>query len=82
MNANDLSASYQHARHVTQDDAADLPGGIAKALYIGVAGTLKVNLADGTTFTFATNIPVGILPLKVKRVWDTGTLATDIVALY
>lgn len=51
------------------------------ALYIGAAGTLKVTCFDGTDCTFAA-VSAGVLPLRVKRVWSTGTSATSIVALY
>jgi len=68
---------------VTPADDADLDV-YAKALYIGTAGDLTVtltNMADETSVTFVDH-PAGYAPLQVKRVWDTGTDADDIVALY
>ena len=53
----------------------------ARALYIGTAGALRVNTILGDTVTFG-NVGVGILPLMVTRVFSTGTVATNIVALY
>jgi hypothetical protein len=70
---------------VTPNDGADLPS-VAFGLYIGTAGTLKVDCAseasdaNKVTVTFP-NVVQGILPLKVKRVYATGTSATNIVAL-
>lgn len=52
------------------------------ALYIGVAGDVTVDLKDrGTSVTFKAH-PVGYLFARVKRVYATGTTATDILALY
>lgn len=51
------------------------------ALWIGGAGTLKVDMQDGSTVTFS-GVPAGtLLPIQVKKVYATGTSATLIVAL-
>lgn len=57
----------------------------AKALYIGVAGDVKVTLAGdnvepSSPIVFKA-VPVGILNVQVRRVWSTGTAATNMVAL-
>jgi len=42
---------------------------------------LKVDMADSGTVTFS-GLPAGIfLPIIVKRVYSTGTTATNIIAL-
>lgn len=64
---------------VTPSDSADITE--TRGLYIGTAGNLKVTFADGTTATL-TSVANGVIPLKVKRVWATGTTATGITALY
>ena len=51
------------------------------ALYVGTAGTLKVTMLDGSVVSYAA-IAAGRHPLRVKRVWSTGTSATGIVAEY
>lgn len=66
---------------VTTSDSADLTGGICRSLYVGGTGNIKLTAADGTTATL-NSVAVGILPVKAKRVWATGTTATNIVALY
>jgi hypothetical protein len=50
-------------------------------LYVGVAGDVKVEMANGTivTFTAAAN---GYHPIQVKKVFATDTAATNIVALW
>jgi hypothetical protein len=67
---------------VTPNDSTDLP--YTSKLYIGGTGNLRVTLrdqADGDSVTLSA-VPVGFLPLLVKRVWATSTTATNIVALY
>lgn len=64
---------------VTPNDGADLAV-IPKALYIGGAGNIVVNGADGNAATFA--VTAGqILPIRARRVRATSTTATGIVAI-
>jgi hypothetical protein len=52
-----------------------------RALYIGVTGDVTVDMnGTGTNILFKA-VPVGILPIKVSRVYSTGTTATNIVGL-
>lgn len=78
-----LEAPAAHVALVTPDDSNNLPNA-ARGLLIGGSGALKVTTVGGETITLpATVIPAGsILPLRVARVWSTGTTATDIHALY
>lgn len=67
---------------VTPNNSADLSR--VSRLYVGGAGNLRVTLrdqADGDSVTFNA-VPVGFLPILVKRVWATNTTATNIIALY
>lgn len=75
---------------VTPSDTANLPnnnpaqGLTCRGLYVGVSGDVAVTPAgnaDGTSVVFKA-APVGFLPVACKRVWATGTAATNIVALY
>jgi len=50
-------------------------------LYVGATGNLKVDTITGSTVTFK-NMPVGFFPVQVKKVYLTGTTATDIIALW
>ena len=50
-------------------------------LYIGGAGDLKVDTIAGSTVTFKA-VPVGFFPVQVKKIYSTGTVATDIIALW
>lgn len=69
-----------NAAAVTPNDSADLT--IAtRALWVGVAGDVTVDLIGGQTAVTFKNVQ-GLLPVRVTRVDDTGTTATDIVALW
>lgn len=71
----------QRAAAVTPNDSTDLATYPA-SLFIGGTGDVKVDMLNGGTVTFV-NIPDGtFLPILVKRVYSTGTDATNIIALY
>lgn len=76
----DATVSAYDAASVTPNDSTDIRP--TRALFVGAAGDIKVDMSLGTTLTFA-NVQAGsILPVQVKRVYSTDTTATDIVALY
>lgn len=75
--------SYGRAVAVTPHDSNNLAA-VSKALYIGgaAAGDLAVVMEDGSTVTFDA-VPVGtLLKIRVQRVNNTDTTATNILALY
>ena len=54
-------------------------------LYVGTAAggaTLKVTTMGGDDVVFTDPIAGTFLPVQVKRVWETGTTASDIIALF
>lgn len=65
---------------VTPNDSADLPRlGI---LYIGTGGTLVIRTVGGDDVTL-TNVPSGtFLPVRVRRVFATGTTASNMDIFY
>ena len=73
------SAPARRYAPVVKEDA-DLPGGVCKALLVGVAGTANLHDADGTP---RAGVPLqqGYNPLCCARVGSGGT-AADIWALY
>lgn len=66
---------------VVPDDAANLPNGGARSLYVAGAGTLSVVDAAGTVVEIVSGA-AQYHPIRVVRVRATGTTATGIVALY
>lgn len=70
----------QEAYAVTPNNSTNLTQWPA-ALYVGGTGDVRVDMANGGTVTFV-NVPDGtFLPILVKKVYVTGTDATDIIAL-
>lgn len=73
-----LTSPITGAYAVTPNDATDLTE-VTVNLYVGTAGTLKVTMLDGSVVTYGA-IAAGRHPLRVKRVWATGTSASNIIA--
>lgn len=76
--ATELDSPAVSAVEITPADGADLAW-TSRALYVGGQGDVKVTTCGGDTVTFVGL--VGLLPVRVKRVFATGTTATGIVAL-
>ena len=75
------NSAYQRAAAVTTSDTVNLST-TASALYIGVPGDVKVDMeVSGTGIVFK-SVSVGILRGRFKRVYSTGTTATNIIALW
>lgn len=79
MEAFDLNSIYRSGFAITPADGADLAIQ-AKAIYVGGTGALKVDTVDGSTLTFAA-VPVGFFPVRVRRVYATGTTATNLIGV-
>lgn len=48
-------------------------------LYVGGSGNIKITTADGSTFTMI-GVVAGVWhKIIIKRVWSTGTTATNIL---
>lgn len=65
---------------VTTSDTAYIDP--TRGLFIGGSGNLKVMTAAGSTVTLTGVAAGSILPVSVKRVFATGTTASNIAALY
>lgn len=70
----------ENAASVTTHDTNDLAN-VTRVLYIGSPGAVKVDMVGGGTVTFA-DLAIGFYPLRVSRVYATGTAASDIIALW
>jgi hypothetical protein len=66
---------------VTPNDAADLPGGPCRALFVGVAGEVALRDRHGNDVVFA-SAASQYHPVCAVRVMATGTTAAGLVALY
>lgn len=65
---------------VTESDATADPNGPFRGLVFGVAGAIKIQTSAGSTIVLPSGLlAVGIIhPIKITRVWSTGTTATSI----
>ena len=71
------------AAAVTPSDTQDL--GTVSIVYVGAFGTtgaVKVTTAQGTDVTFLGVPPGSVIPVQVRRVWSTGTTATNLVRVF
>lgn len=73
-------APVENAFSITPDDDNDLADD-TRGLYVGVSGDVKLTLVGGTTVTLKALAAGVVHPLRVKRVHDTDTTATDIVGV-
>jgi len=76
-----LSDPAQYAAAVVPNDAVDLTQP-TRGVYVGVSGDLTVTMVGDTAQVTFHGVPVGVLPVCVKRVWSTGTTATNLLALW
>ena len=64
---------------VVPDDISDLER-VTTALNVATQGRVRVTMADGSEGTISV-VPGVALPVRVRRVWATGTTATGIMGL-
>ena len=64
----------------TPSDSSDLPDA-SRALNVAQSGMVRVTTVGGNTDTV--NVADGIVfPIRVKRIWATGTTASGIVVMF
>lgn len=77
--ANPASKAYA----VTPNDGADISF-VSRAIWVGSAGNLRVMMADqypSEPVTFVAVAAGTLLPIRVRRVYSTGTTAGNILCL-
>jgi hypothetical protein len=75
-----LSPPYENAFDITPSDVADLVRPTT-GLTVTVGGTVRVLMGGGQTVTIQMDAAI-IYPLRVTRVFSTGTSATGIVGFF
>jgi len=85
-NSLDTRQAATGAALVIPDDTGDLrrgPDGVATCtLWVIGTGAIRVLTQDGDDITIPGVVANTFIPLQVTRVFATGTVATNIVALY
>ena len=67
------------ADEITPNDNADITYAFSKGVWVGGTGDLRVIMINDTDPVTFTNVQGGsLLPIRVKRVMNTGTTATGI----
>lgn len=75
-----LEIPHKRAEAITPNDSTSFNK--TRGLYVGSAGALRVTMANGVDVTFGAVIAGSFLPISVSKVFSTGTVASNIVALY
>jgi hypothetical protein len=73
--------SYNIAVVEAKSDTVNFAKGVCDALYVGGAGNVTAVMEDGSVVLF-TAVPIGVLPVRCKRVNSTDTAGGPFVALY
>lgn len=73
----------EHVALPSLSDSADLTD-VTRGLSFAVAGDIKVNTVGGETVVIPSGaLAPGIIhPLRVSRIWSTGTAATGLVVYW
>jgi hypothetical protein len=80
-----LNQGYTLFKAITLSDTVDILTGLTDAIYVGTkgsTGTIVAVMEDGTTGTFVGVTAGTIYPLRVRRINNTTTDASNLVALY
>jgi hypothetical protein len=76
-----VSEAAANAAAITPSDSTPLAN-ITRAIYVGVSGDIKVDMAGSGTAIVLKSVAAGLLQIRVAKVYSTGTAATNLVALY
>ncbi|MCF2906672.1 hypothetical protein L0666_16885 [Octadecabacter sp. CECT 8868] len=75
-----LESPANDAFEIVPDDALDLPV-VTRALNVATEGQIRVTTNSGQTVTLFL-VAGCAFPIRVRRVWATGTIASGIVGMY
>ena len=76
-----ITGPVSNAAAVTLHDTTELTY-VTRAVYVGGAGTLKVTMQNGTAVSFVGVVAGTVLPIRCHILWDTGSTASSVVALW
>lgn len=76
-----LESPASYAAAITPNDSTDLSD-VPRALYCTGDGTVRVTMRGGGSAVDLPMIAGVALPVRVSRVWATGTTATGIVGVW
>lgn len=76
-----LDSPAENAAAITPSDSTDLPV-VVRALYCIGTGSVVVTMRGGGAAVTLPMVAGAPLPVRVTRVWATGTTATGIVGVW
>lgn len=76
LDAPGLSSVALDGGAITASDTTNDPNGPFRALWVGASGNVKLTTIGGTAITLI-GVPIGLLPIACRFVWDTGTTVPD-----
>lgn len=80
LESGDKVAPAENAFVIEPSDSADLESP-TRGVYVGSVGDLRVRMVGGNVLKFV-GLGEGIIhPLRIIRIYATGTTATDIIGL-
>ena len=72
---------FTHAFAIVPDNTVNLPSAV-RQIYVGAAGTLRIDTLQGETVDFAGMLAGTLYDIQAKKVWSTGTSASSLVGIY
>lgn len=75
-----VSAPAARCAVIAPNDLTDLPFS-TKGIYVGTTGDISLILVGDANAVLFKSVPVGILPVRARRVMNSGTSASNLVAL-
>ena len=75
-----LESPAKDAFAISGNDSTDLAT-FTRSIYVGGSGNIKLTTIDGSTVTFNGVIAGSIIPIRAKRIFPTGTSATNLIGL-
>lgn len=76
-----LTAPPENATAIQPADGTPLSHA-SRAIYVGGAGTLRVEMLNGEAVSLIGVAAGSLLPIRVRKVFQTGTTASGLVAFW
>lgn len=73
-----LNSPTMRAAEITPDDVTDIST-TGTWVYVGTGGNVRVTTAGGDVVTYTNAQDGSVLPVRVRRIWATGTTATGLI---
>jgi hypothetical protein len=79
--AQHVTLVYDGAKAITKSDTVNDPAGPFAAFYTGEGGDIKVTTINGDDITFKSTPAGVIVPIPIRRIWNSVTAAATPLGL-